>query len=121
LIAYRSTPLVPLAVSGDDGKTTPVTGARVIGGLTPRNVIPDEIFTDHPKRFRAMLVVEISDRMQRHVSLPNGLGVDFPTEAGGLDETGVAPNALTAPEDRDWLAGAPWRKSVPARIEAMGT
>src|SRR4029077_3592656 len=26
------------------------------GGLTPCNVIPDEILTDHPKRFRAMLV-----------------------------------------------------------------
>src|SRR5260370_17482029 len=37
-------------------KGTPVTGSRLIGGLTPCNVIPDEILTDHPKRFRAMLV-----------------------------------------------------------------
>ncbi|HWF54645.1 MAG TPA: molybdopterin-dependent oxidoreductase [Solirubrobacteraceae bacterium] len=35
---------------------TPVTGAPVIGGLTPCNVIPDEILTDHPGRFRAMIV-----------------------------------------------------------------
>jgi formate dehydrogenase len=35
---------------------TPVTGAPVIGGLTPCNVIPDEILTDHPARFRAMVV-----------------------------------------------------------------
>jgi len=35
---------------------TPVTGAPVLGGLTPCNVIPDEILTDHPQRFRAMLV-----------------------------------------------------------------
>jgi anaerobic selenocysteine-containing dehydrogenase len=35
---------------------TPVTGAPVIGGLTPCNVIPDEILTDHPDRFRAMIV-----------------------------------------------------------------
>jgi hypothetical protein len=47
--------------SGDEGgggasRRTPVTGSRVIGGLTPCNVIPEEILTDHPKRFRAMLV-----------------------------------------------------------------
>ena len=42
---------------GDGGaRRTPVTGARIIGGLTPCNVIPDEILTDHPKRFRALLV-----------------------------------------------------------------
>ncbi|SLC81381.1 oxidoreductase [Mycobacteroides abscessus subsp. massiliense] len=35
---------------------TPVTGARIIGGLVPSNVIPDEILTDHPDRFRAMIV-----------------------------------------------------------------
>ena len=32
---------------------------------------------------------------------------------------GVAPNELTAVEDRDWLAGTPWHKHVPARIEAV--
>ena len=37
-------------------RRTPVTGANVIGGLVPCNVIPDEILTDHPKRFRAMIV-----------------------------------------------------------------
>jgi anaerobic selenocysteine-containing dehydrogenase len=37
-------------------RRTPVTGARVIGGLVPCNVIPDEILTDHPERFRAMIV-----------------------------------------------------------------
>ena len=74
------------------------------------------------KRGSAEALVEISDRMQPgHVSLPNGLGVDFPTEAGSLDKTGVAPNELTASEDRDWVAGTPWHKNVPARIEAMGT
>lgn len=35
---------------------TPVTGAPVIGGLVPCNLIPDEILTDHPQRFRAMIV-----------------------------------------------------------------
>jgi anaerobic selenocysteine-containing dehydrogenase len=37
-------------------RRTPVTGARVLAGLVPCNVIPDEILTDHPKRFRAMIV-----------------------------------------------------------------
>jgi anaerobic selenocysteine-containing dehydrogenase len=35
---------------------SPVGGHRIITGLLPCNVIPDEILTDHPKRFRAMLV-----------------------------------------------------------------
>ncbi len=35
---------------------SPVTGAKVIMGLIPCNVIPDEILTDHPKRFRAMWI-----------------------------------------------------------------
>jgi len=35
---------------------SPVTRSRIIGGLVPCNAIPDEILTDHPKRFRAMLV-----------------------------------------------------------------
>ncbi|HYL59258.1 MAG TPA: molybdopterin-dependent oxidoreductase, partial [Candidatus Acidoferrales bacterium] len=43
------------------GKTTgdrrsPVGGHLIIGGMIPCNVIPDEILTDHPKRFRAMLI-----------------------------------------------------------------
>jgi len=37
-------------------RRTPVTGAPIIGGLVPCNVIPDEILTDHPGRFRAMIV-----------------------------------------------------------------
>jgi anaerobic selenocysteine-containing dehydrogenase len=37
-------------------RRTPVTGANIIGGLVPCNVIPDEILTDHPKRFRGMIV-----------------------------------------------------------------
>jgi anaerobic selenocysteine-containing dehydrogenase len=37
-------------------RRTPVTGAPVIGGLVPCNVIPDEILTDDPRRFRAMIV-----------------------------------------------------------------
>jgi anaerobic selenocysteine-containing dehydrogenase len=35
---------------------SPVTNSKVIMGLIPCNVIPDEILTDHPKRFRAMFI-----------------------------------------------------------------
>jgi anaerobic selenocysteine-containing dehydrogenase len=35
---------------------SPVTDSRVIMGLIPCNVIPEEILTDHPKRLRAMIV-----------------------------------------------------------------
>ncbi|OBI45804.1 molybdopterin-dependent oxidoreductase [Mycobacterium sp. E796] len=35
---------------------TPVTGAPIISGLIPSNVVPEEILTDHPDRFRAMIV-----------------------------------------------------------------
>ncbi|WP_205875916.1 molybdopterin-dependent oxidoreductase [Mycobacterium camsae] len=35
---------------------TPVTGAPIIAGLVPGNVVPEEILTDHPSRFRAMIV-----------------------------------------------------------------
>ncbi len=35
---------------------TPVTGAPIISGLIPGNAVPQEIATDHPDRFRAMIV-----------------------------------------------------------------
>ena len=35
---------------------TPVTGAPIIGGLVPSNVVPQEILSDHPDRFLAMIV-----------------------------------------------------------------
>jgi formate dehydrogenase len=45
----------PLFSVGGVGRT-PVTGAPIIAGLVPSNVVPDEILTDHPDRFRAMIV-----------------------------------------------------------------
>ena len=72
------------------------------------------------RRGSAEVAVEVSDRMQPgHVSLPNGLGLDFPDAGGTSVPTGVAPNELTRSEDRDWLAGTPWHKSTPARVEAL--
>jgi anaerobic selenocysteine-containing dehydrogenase len=72
------------------------------------------------RRGSAEVAVELSDRMQPgHVSLPNGLGLDFPDASGARVPTGVAPNELTRGEDRDWLAGTPWHKHTPARVEAL--
>ncbi|KGI68457.1 molybdopterin-dependent oxidoreductase [Mycolicibacterium rufum] len=45
----------PLFRPGGVGRT-PVTGAPIIGGLMPSNVVPEEILTDHPDRFRAVIV-----------------------------------------------------------------
>lgn len=71
------------------------------------------------KRDRAVVAVEVSDTMQRgHVSLPNGLGVSYP-ENGDDRLGGIAPNELTASEDRDPFVGTPWHKNVPARIETL--
>src|SRR4029453_236178 len=38
------------------GRRSPVAGAPIISGLVPANVIAEEILTDHPDRYRAMLV-----------------------------------------------------------------
>ncbi|UCH30818.1 MAG: molybdopterin-dependent oxidoreductase, partial [Myxococcales bacterium] len=42
--------------AGAESKRTPVANKRIISGLTPCNSIPSEILTDHPKRYRAMIV-----------------------------------------------------------------
>jgi anaerobic selenocysteine-containing dehydrogenase len=71
------------------------------------------------RRDSMVVAIEISEMMQPgHVSLPNGLGLGYP---GGAGEkvTGIAPNELTASEDRDPFVGTPWHKYVPARIERL--
>ena len=68
------------------------------------------------------VVVELNDRMQRgHISIPNGLGLDYPdAESGNMKITGTAPNELTATHLADEFVGTPWHKSVPVRVEAVG-
>jgi formate dehydrogenase len=64
--------------------------------------------------------VEISDTLQPgHVTLPNGLGVDYPDDHGEMVGTGVPTNELTSIGHQDPFAGTPWHKHVPARIEAV--
>lgn len=69
------------------------------------------------RRDSVVVSVEVSDSMSRgHLALPNGLGLLYPAE-GGDAATGIAPNELTASEDRDPFVGTPWHKHVPARVE----
>ncbi|MBL8942376.1 MAG: molybdopterin-dependent oxidoreductase, partial [Myxococcales bacterium] len=54
---FVPTPLSPLMVlKADDTKRSPVLGERLVGGLVPCNAIAGEILTDHPGRYRAMIV-----------------------------------------------------------------
>jgi formate dehydrogenase len=72
------------------------------------------------KRGRAVAPVEITDAMQPgHIILPNGYGLAYPDDHGVPVKVGVAPNELTASEDRDWFAGTPWHKHVRARLEVV--
>ena len=41
---------------GEIKRVSPVAGAKIITGLIPCNVIPEEILTDHPNRYRAMII-----------------------------------------------------------------
>ncbi len=53
---YIPTSMMPLARGNVSKRPSPVTGARVIGGMIPCNSVADEILTDHPDRFRAMII-----------------------------------------------------------------
>ena len=65
-------------------------------------------------------LVRIDDAMQPgHISLPNGLGVDYPDEHGEHLRVGIAPNELTWIGWHDEIALTPWHKHVPARLEPV--
>jgi anaerobic selenocysteine-containing dehydrogenase len=71
------------------------------------------------KRGSAVTTVEVTDTLLAgHITLPNGFGLG---PGGSSDAVGVAPNELTAGEDRDWFAGTPHHKHVPARLEKVAT
>ena len=72
------------------------------------------------RRGKAVVTIEVSDMMrQGHVSLPNGLGLDYDAGDGVTVRVGISVNELTSTEDRDFLAGTPWHKHVPARLERI--
>jgi anaerobic selenocysteine-containing dehydrogenase len=69
------------------------------------------------RRGRATVEVEISPMMRAgHIALPNGLGVTYTPDG---DSVGVAPNELTSSDHRDPIAGTPYHKHVPARLDPV--
>ena len=54
--------------------------------------------------------------MDGHISLPNGQGMDTRDEAGEVERKGTATNELTGSGHRDFFAGTPWHKYIPANI-----
>jgi formate dehydrogenase len=68
-------------------------------------------------RGRCRAPVETTDAMRAgHLALPNGYGTSFGADG---PVAGVAPNELTDGTRRDRVAGTPWHKHVPARIEKV--
>jgi anaerobic selenocysteine-containing dehydrogenase len=73
------------------------------------------------RRGSTQVVAEVTPIMQPgHISLPNGQGLDYHSADGKVIRAGVAPNELTDVAMRDFLAGTPWHKHVPARLERVG-
>ena len=72
------------------------------------------------RRASADVTVEVSDMMAPgHISLPNGTGIKYTDASGTSRQRGVAPNEFTDASSRDFLAGTPWHKHVPARLEKL--
>jgi anaerobic selenocysteine-containing dehydrogenase len=72
------------------------------------------------RRASLEVVAEVTDMMQPgHISLPNGQGLDYREADGRTVRKGVPPNELTDSFHRDFLAGTPWHKHVPARLERI--
>lgn len=78
------------------------------------------------RRGQVEVIAEISVMMQPgNISLPNGQGLEYRDLTGkgnGKGETikkGVAPNELTDSSRRDFIAGTPWHKFVPAKLERV--
>ena len=69
-----------------------------------------------PRRGSAEATVEVSEAMlPGHASLPNGFGLSHP----GEDAVRRRPQRAHLADRRDPIAGTPWHKHVPARVEAL--
>jgi anaerobic selenocysteine-containing dehydrogenase len=72
------------------------------------------------QRGHALTVLEVNTDMRMgHISLPNGLGIDYTQTDGSVVRKGVSLNELTDCSVRDPFVGTPWHKRVAARIERV--
>lgn len=68
----------------------------------------------------AETVVELSDAQpDGAIALPNGVGLEYDRGDGDIIRAGIAPNELTASAHKDFFAGTPWHKFVPAQVEKL--
>jgi len=103
---HRKGAFGPLRISPQDAQTLGCTDGDSLRLSTARG--------------RVEVVVEVTDTMQPgHISLPNGQGLGYRQADGTIVHAGVAPNELTDVARRDFLAGTPWHKHVPARLERV--
>ncbi len=103
---YKKGAMGGLRVSPEDAEHLQLTSGDLVKLSTQRGA--------------AQVHIEISEMMQPgHISLPNGLGLDYLDANGQIIRQGAAPNELTRSEDRDIIAGTPWHKHVPARITTI--
>src|SRR6478752_5477467 len=103
----------PLFTFGGVGRS-PVTGSPVISGLVPSNVVPQEILTDHPDRFRAMIIDVAMPETARlaHYVLPAAsqfekpeatfFNLEFPNNTFHLRHPLLEPLPGTLPEPEIW-------------------
>jgi len=93
--------------------------------ISPQDAVALGCSDGDPLRLRTRrgsvdVVSEITSTMQPgHISLPNGQGLDYRLADGTVVRMGVPPNELTDIARRDFLAGTPWHKHVPARLERI--
>jgi anaerobic selenocysteine-containing dehydrogenase len=72
------------------------------------------------RRGQAEVELEVTDTMRvGSLSLPNGQGLAYRDATGVERMRGVAVNELTDHVRRDPIAGTPWHKIVPAKLERL--
>lgn len=103
---FKKTLFAPLRISPDD--------ADKLGCAT------GDIVRLSTRRASADVPVEVSEMMQSgHISLPNGTGINYTNADGKTINAGLAPNEFTDQTRRDFLAGTPWHKHIPAKLERV--